>query len=89
VQESYLRFFVVSFYGSEIIFSKLMSLFSELYRKLFLLEEGLLLPSLVTELSSHCIRSYITLKLRPHVSFGSEIMQIKTAVAERVKTLAS
>ncbi len=47
--------------------------FSEFYIKFLFPAEGLLLAGAVVGQSSHSLRSHITLKLRPDVTFGSEM----------------
>jgi hypothetical protein len=59
--------------------------FAEFYIKFLYPAEGFLLAGTVVGQSSHGIRSHITLKLRPNVTFGSEMKLIKRAVRTRVK----
>jgi hypothetical protein len=48
------------------------------------MEDGLLLAGTMAGQSSHGLRSYLTLKLIPHVTFGSEMKKKKMAMADRV-----
>jgi hypothetical protein len=47
--------------------------FAEFYIKFLFPAEGLLLARAVVGQSSYGLRSHITLKLRPYVTFGSEM----------------
>jgi hypothetical protein len=47
--------------------------FAEFYIQFLFLAERLLLAGTAVVQSSHSLRSHITLELRPHVTFGSEM----------------
>jgi hypothetical protein len=64
--------FLVRPYSSEYFFKFLFNCpFAELYRKLFLMAERVLLAGVIVEQTSHSLRSYMALTLTSHIALGS------------------